>query len=110
MITIETQGPIFVGTSEGELGFLEAGRWSVLEASYVAYGTNENFDLPDLRDGAVVSVDADGVVTVINGPDISGSATYGFVVAILSLGIFLAIKWVFRRVLAAGGISSQSLE
>lgn len=105
MTTVENvSGPVFVGTPVGEFALTNAGAWHFGEVSYVSYGVGGLSNLNSLRDGAVVVVDVGGRVFYSNGPDLVGSVSYGFGLAILTVGMVMGLKWVFRRLLAAGGL------
>lgn len=103
MITIETPGMAYVGTSDGELYFEGAGRWSVKDLTYIQISTNAQVDFGSLRDGATVAVDATGLVSISDGPDLIGASVLGFGLAFTTLGTFMAIRFVFRK--ALGGLS-----
>lgn len=108
MITVETQVPLFVGTDAGERYVPEAGRWSFSSVTYVSRGdTNTPVSFTNLNDGCLISVDGGGLVDVTLGPDVAYWVINGFTVAILSLGIMMAIRWVFRRMSAAAEISGK---
>jgi len=111
MITIETQVPVFVGTPNGERALTDAGQWQFPAVNYVSLGTtNEPAWFTNLSDGTVISVDAGGLVDVTPGPEVGYWAINGFTVAIMSLGIMMGIRWVFRRVSAAAEISGRAFD
>jgi len=107
MITIQTQGETFVGTGDGELYFPSAGSWSVSNVTYVSWRTNADVTLGVLRDGATVSIDGSGIVSVVDGPDLIGASVAGFVLALSTLGVMLGIKFVFRKALGGASLSSS---
>jgi len=90
MITLQNQTTVFVGTSAGEIALTNAGSWSLADLEYVAAGTNEAVEVGALREGSVVQVDAAGVVTIMEGPDLAAMAIWGFSTAFLSIGVMLA--------------------
>lgn len=111
MITLETQGPVVVGTEGGEFAVTNAGRWTFTDVTYVSgpgwtnYHTNAG-----LRDGAVIMVDISGRVAVTDGPDLVGNSILGFSLAISTIGVAMAVRWVWRKALAAGNIAGSAVE
>jgi len=111
MITVQTQVPLFVGTPNGERAILDAGRWEFSAVDYVSRGdTNTPAWFTNLNDGTLIAVDSGGLVDVIPGPDVGFMAINGFTVAIMSLGIMMGIRWVFRRMAAAAEISGRTFD
>jgi len=111
MITIETQLPIFVGTSGGERFLSTAGEWSFASVNYVSLGdTNTPTYFTNLNDGAFILVDGGGLVDVVLGPDVGYWAVNGFALAVMTLGIMMGIRWVFRRMAAAAEISGRTFD
>lgn len=107
MITIQTAGNTFVGTSQGEIYLPSAGSWSVPDVTYVAYGTNAQVNISaDTREGALIYVDPAGAVRVQNGPDLIGSSVLGFALAVSSLGVFMGIRWAWRKIMGGVGVST----
>lgn len=107
MITIQTSGNTFVGTAGGEIYLPSAGAWALPEATYVAYGTNVQVNIPaDTRTGAMVYVDPAGSVRIENGPDLVGSAVNGFALSLTALGIFMGIRWAWRKIMGGVGVST----
>jgi len=111
MITLETQVPLFVGTDAGERYVSTAGKWSFESLDYITLGgTNSPVSITNLNDGALVIVDGGGLVSVILGPDVGFMAINGFTVAIMSLGIMMGIRWVFRRMAAAAQVPGRAVD
>lgn len=108
MITIQTTVPAIVGLpGGGEVYLASAGQWSLSGASYVTVGTNAQVNLPvDMRTGACVLVDGSGLVGVVDGPDLVGSSIYGFALAFSTIGVWLGIKYAWRKIMGAGGMSA----
>lgn len=105
MITVECgTSPVYVGTADGEICLNAAGSWHLADCTYVAVGTNAAVQLGAVRDGAIVLVDFGGAIRVTEGPDIEGSAVFGFGLAVSSIGLVLGIRWVFRRMLSAASM------
>jgi len=110
MITVQTQGPLFVGTPNGER-HVSGGEWEFPAVDYVSRGdTNTPAWFTNLTDGTLISVDTAGFVDVTPGPEIGYWAINGFTVAMLTLGLMMGILWVFRRVGAATEISGRALD
>lgn len=109
MITVQTQGEAYVGLPGGKEIYLpNYGSWQFSNVVYVASSTNADVSLPTLRSGAVVTVDPWGQVSWVDGPDLIGTSVEGFALAIVSLGVFMGIRFSIRKVLAAmsmGGLA-----
>lgn len=105
MITVQNATWVFVGTSAGEVGITNSGTWSFADVLYVSGGTNAPvyFDEGSLRDGTVILVDADGLVTGVNGPDLLSYAMLGAVTAFLTVGVILGIRYVLGLFASAAG-------
>lgn len=106
MITLQNSTGIFAGTLQGELWLPVAGSWPLTNLTYVATGTNAQVDLPVLRDGAVVVVDGAGLVSVVDGPDLIGASVYGFSLAIMTIGLWLGIRFAFKKALSGANLGS----
>lgn len=105
MITIEAGAQAFVGTSAGEV-LVPVGSWILPDATYVTVGTNGQVSIPNTtRDGAIVFADANGLVRIQDGPDLIGSSVAGFALALTTLGIFMGIRWTWRKIMGAIGVS-----
>lgn len=105
MITLQTATNVFAGTSGGEL-LLTSGSWPLTNLSYVQFGTNSQVDIPAYRDGAVVVVDAGGLVSMVDGPDLIGASVHGFSLALMSIGLWLGIRFAFRKALSGANLGS----
>jgi len=111
MITLETQIPLFVGTPGGERYVSGSGQWSFEGISYVTQGTtNTPTYFTNLNDGTKILVDGGGLVDVVLGPDVGYWAVNGFALAVMTLGIMMGIRWVFRRMAAAAEISGRTFD
>lgn len=108
MIQIQNQSVTFVGTADGERALTNAGVWSFSGVTYVESGTNRWEG--SLRDGGVILVDVGGYMTVTDGPDLVGMGLRGFVLAMVVIGVPMAIRWVWSRTMMAGGLGGQSIE
>lgn len=103
MITIHNDTAVFVGqTNNVELAFTNSGNWILTHALSVSSGTNDAIELPYLRDGSVVTVDANGFVNVSQGPDLITYTVEGFGYGVASLGIAIVIMWAWVRLMRIG--------
>lgn len=105
MITLQTATNVFAGVDDGEL-YLGAGTWSLTNLVYVQVGTNDQVDIAGLRDGAVVVVDAGGVVSSVDGPDLIEASMQGFTLAIMTIGLWLGIRYALRKALSGANLGS----
>lgn len=108
MITIQNQvANTYVGTSGGEILLSAPGQWMFPDVTYVTVGTNASVNVSStVRDGAFILVDVSGGVRITDGPDLVGSSVAGFALAFSTLGVFMGIRWVWRKIMGAGGMST----
>jgi hypothetical protein len=107
MITIQVSGQTFVGTSEGEILLNAPGSYQFPQATYIAAGTNYPVNISaTLRDGAVILVDPSGYLRISDGPDLVTAVVSGFSLSIMALGVFMSIRWVWRKVMGAVQVGS----
>lgn len=100
MITIQNDSPVFVGQTNGvELTFTNSGSWVVTHVTGISAGTNATTELSGLRDGAVITVDAGGLINVSNGPDITSAAMRGFAWGMGTLGVAIVITYAIIRLM-----------
>jgi len=103
LITVQNLGGgnVYVGTAGEEMAIQVPGAYNFNSISYVRAGTNSPVDLetlyPDMRGGAVISVDAAGTVSVTDGPDLVGRGMEGFGYGMAVLGVIIVVKWVFAK-------------
>ena len=110
MITLENASLCFVGLEdETELGFTNQGTWRLPHAVYVSAGTNASVDTAWVRDGAIIVVDSDGVVTVSDGPNLQGVAIYGFVIGLFVIGTLLFSRWMVATWGGMAGLPKSDL-
>lgn len=109
MIDIQTAVPVVVGSSGGAL-VLPPGTWTVADLQTVWGLTNglATNNISALRDGAVVVVDANCVVRSVDGPDLIGASVGGFGLAMSTVGVIVALKWVIARIFAPLGVGGVS--
>lgn len=105
MITLQLSTNTFAGLEGSEL-YLTAGNWQLTNLVYVQVGTNTQVDVPTLRDGAVVVVDSGGVVTYQDGPDLIGAGMQGFTLAIMTIGLWLGIRFAIKKALSGANLGS----
>lgn len=108
MITVQNQTWAFLGGWSGstnEIALTNCGTWLLPEgATYVAGWTNAPVDITGLRDGSMILVDAGGTVFVSRGSDLPAIASYGFGTAMLVLGTFIGVRYMYRVFLAGAGV------
>jgi len=105
MITLQLSTNTFTGIQGSEF-YLSAGQWQLTNLVYVQVGTNSQVDVPVLRDGAVVVVDASGLVTMVDGPDLIGAGMQGFTLAIMTIGLWLGIRFAMKKALSGANLGS----
>lgn len=105
MITLQLATNTFAGVDSGEL-YLSAGQWQLTNLTYVQVGTNAEVSITGLRDGGVVVVDSFGGVSMVDGPDLIGSAVQGFSLAIMTIGIWLGIRYAMKKALSGANLGS----
>lgn len=103
MVQIENQSWCILTTPDGERALTNSGVWTLPDVSHIWAGTND-VELPELQAGAVILVDAGGAVSISDGPRVEGAVLAGFALAISTIGIAMAVRWAFFRVMAAGRI------
>lgn len=105
MITIENQVWAFVGTTEGELGLTNTGIWRLPNCQYIAADTNLAVEFPGgLQDGTFVMIDAGGQVIVQPPPDFANAGAHGIGLAFMTVGMILALKYVWRIMAATSSV------
>lgn len=104
MITIANQGMTFVGTSGGEFALTNPGVTFFQSVTYVQGGTNAQVDCSQLRDGSRVTVDAGGLVSISESPDLVAAFLAGGVLALGTVGLLLALRAIYRWACRCGGI------
>lgn len=110
MITLDNAaGPVYVGTSQGELAFTNAGHWILPDVSYVAFGTGYHSNVT-VTAGAVITVDSGGLVRVVNGPDMVGAFGMGFGTCLTVMGFFLFIRWIARVFMGGAGVPNSAAD
>lgn len=99
-----------MGTSSGTLVFTNAGTFQLPDIVSIQYGLGSVTNLPVLSDGSVVVVDSSGLVLCTQGPRLMDAVMDGFVLSFVTLGVVLAITWVWRRMFRAGSIPGGAFE
>lgn len=108
MITLEIGcTPVFVGfTNAAEQVFTNTGTYHFYSISYVAPLVHTNVDMSGVTQGSIVTVTGDGGVFVTPGAPIEWAAGLGFVSAISTVGVILAIRRLFSWFGGLAGIET----
>jgi len=98
MITVHSACPIVIEHPEnGSLAF-SAGVWQFDRLTTLRGTTNQIINVETYPDGTVVVVDLNGWQSVSPGVDLRGPALSGFILALLTVGLVLGLKYVIRFV------------
>ena len=108
MITLQLGcSPVFVGfTNAAEQYFTNTGSWDLDGVTYVAALTNAHTDVSFLRSGAVVTVTGGGDVLWSDGPNFSWAVTFGFSMAITTIGVILFFRRLFGHFGGLAGVET----
>lgn len=110
MITIDNaSGPVYVGTSLGEVAFTNAGHWQLPDVEYVAYGFGAHSNV-NLHSGAIITIDQGGAIRITNGPDTVAAFALGFGTCLTVLGFFLFVRWAWRVFMGGAGVPNAAAD
>lgn len=104
-IILYNAGQAFVQRDgQTELGFTNNANVVVSDAVSVSAGTNSTVSLSGYREYAIVTVDSGNQVTIIDGPDITGSIGKGIALAMLTVGLILVVRYIVLKYFSMVGI------
>jgi len=107
MITIQAGCYIVVEHPvHGSLAY-PPGTWQFDQVDTLRGTTNAVIDISGLADGSIVTVDLNGWQSYLQGVDLQGPALMGLVAGLMTVGLFLGVRYVIRfvaRSFGGGGV------